>query len=63
MTSFNSRLATLQQNADLQPWEKAGAAIGYARFHSDRDDDASATFRRADQAMYERKETMKNSRG
>ena len=59
MTEFNSILLTISQNADLPPWEQVSASIGYASYDADRDGTPDGTFRRADRAMYLRKQQMK----
>ncbi len=62
MTQFNSALLTLSESADLEEWEKVSASIGYAVYDSERDDTPDETFRRADRAMYMRKQEMKATR-
>ena len=59
---FNSALLHPGEAADLEPWEKVTAAIGYARFDADRDGSPYETFRRADSAMYHQKQEMKARR-
>ena len=49
-------------NTALEPWERISAAIGYAS-REPGGDDASATFQRADERMYERKKQMKEQSG
>lgn len=58
----NDRLAELQANDSLQPWEKLSAAFGYALFDPSLDQSADDVFKRADQKMYERKKAMKAER-
>ncbi len=62
MTEFNSNLLTVSENADLEPWERVSASIGYAIYDADRDGTPEGTFRRADRAMYMCKQQMKQAR-
>lgn len=62
ITRFNCAMVTVSQNADLEPWERVSASVGYAVFDADRDGTPDGTFRRADRAMYMRKQEMKAGR-
>lgn len=46
----------------MEPWEKASAAIGYARYDAREDRTVSDVFHRADKTMYECKMRMKQGR-
>ena len=46
----------------MEPWEKASAAIGYARYDAHEDRTVSDVFHRADKTMYECKMRMKQGR-
>lgn len=61
---FNEAVeATQKDGADgLKPWERVSAALGYALYDEERDEDAQGVFRRADRSMYERKRSMKGDR-
>ncbi len=56
---FNDELARIQNTEGLTEWEKTSAAIGCAVFEESTDVDYDSVFRRADQAMYERKKAMR----
>lgn len=58
---FNERIDKLATDKTLEPWQRISAAVGYARFEPERDDNSAAVFRRADEAMYERKREMKGT--
>jgi len=59
LNSFNSTLLCLSEDAGLEPWEKVTASAGYAVFDNDWDETPYGTFRRADRAMYLKKQEMK----
>ena len=59
---FNARLEAAQKDDTLKPWEQISAAIGYAKFDKTVDSTVDDVFKKADQAMYERKEAMKARR-
>lgn len=59
---FNDCLKTLQENSELESWEKVSAAIGYAIFNPETDISYDAIFRRADEEMYKNKKNMKSGR-
>ncbi len=44
---------------DLEPWQRVGAAIGYAIYDPDNDCGIEDTLKRADEQMYEHKKAMK----
>ena len=46
-------------NTDLEPWERASAAIGYAVYDPDNDCGIEDTLKRADEDMYKFKKEMK----
>ncbi len=49
-------------NADLQPWERATAAVGYAIYDPETDDSVDDVLKRADKAMYKQKKEMKKTK-
>jgi diguanylate cyclase (GGDEF)-like protein len=51
-----------EANTSLQPWERASAAIGYAIYDPDTDENAESVFQRADAAMYENKKALKKAK-
>lgn len=55
---FNSQIEALSTDANLEPWKRISAAIGYA-FYESTDICVADVFRRADKNMYERKKEMK----
>lgn len=57
--NFNIQLEIFSKNIDLKPWEQISAALGYALYDKNQDYTVQDVFRRADQAMYERKKQMK----
>ena len=59
---FNSDLDALMHRKDLEPWEAVSAAIGFARYDETRDGSPVNVFKRADDAMYERKRQMHATR-
>lgn len=59
---FNSKLEEMQNDSELEPWEKISAAIGYATYDEATDKTVEDVFRKADKAMYERKVAMKAER-
>ena len=59
---FESRLIEFADDETLYPWDKISAALGYALFDERRDHCAEDVFKRADEAMYERKKEMKADR-
>ena len=59
---FNNRLNDIQNDDELNPWEKISAAIGYHKFDKNTDKTVEDVFKKADQAMYERKVAMKAQR-
>lgn len=59
---FNNRLDDIQNDSELNPWEKISAAIGYHKFDKNVDKTVDDVFKKADQAMYERKVAMKAER-
>ena len=60
--AFNEEIALRSNNVSLPPWERISAAIGCAFYQPGRDRDVDAVFKRADQAMYEKKRAMKGGR-
>jgi diguanylate cyclase (GGDEF)-like protein len=55
-------MACIEHNlkeSELEPWEKASAAIGYAIFDPEKDIAIEDTLQRADDAMYKCKQEMK----
>ena len=57
--SLQKKMEELQNNKDLEAWERLSAAIGLAIYDSNLDDDMDSVFKRADKAMYENKKAMK----
>ncbi|MCR4821920.1 MAG: GGDEF domain-containing protein, partial [Treponema sp.] len=60
--NFKDTLQSLQNNPNLQCWEKTSAAIGYAIYSPEKDSSYNALFERADKAMYKNKKSMKADR-
>ena len=56
---FNRQLKEIQENPDLEYWEKTSAAIGYAIFDPNLDSAYDNVFKRADAEMYKAKKAMK----
>ena len=61
VASFNLRLEEIKGDATLDEWEKISAAIGVAKYDPTLDTGVDSVFKRADVAMYERKQEMKNA--
>ena len=59
---FNDRLAQVQNDDTLKPWEQISAAIGYYKFDKTVDKTVDDVFKKADKAMYDRKTAMKAER-
>ena len=59
---FNDAIASTGNDINLEPWERTSAAIGYALYTEGLDLSVNDVFRRADEAMYERKKEMKAAR-
>ena len=62
MRTFHERTAGFEKDASLQPWEKVSAAIGYALYDKEIDNGIEDVFKRADEAMYECKTSMRAHR-
>ena len=62
VAKFNATLKELQDNPNLEYWEKTSAAIGYAIYDPQIDSAYENIFRRADTKMYHNKKIMKASR-
>ncbi|MBR1914697.1 MAG: diguanylate cyclase [Lachnospiraceae bacterium] len=62
MRAFHERTAGFEKDASLQPWEKVSAAIGYALYDKEIDNGIEDVFKRADEAMYECKTSMRAHR-
>ena len=60
MQRLDQEMAKNNAVADLEPWEKNSAAVGYARYRAG--DSVETVFKRADKAMYARKIEMKAGR-
>lgn len=56
---FNTEIEAMQEDNTLEQWEKVSAAIGYALYEEGKDDSVENVFKRADEAMYNRKLEMK----
>lgn len=59
ISDFNEKIKELDEDSDLKPEEKVSAAIGYAKYDASIDKNVDDVFKRADQAMYNRKREMK----
>ena len=59
---FNEAIASTSNDINLEPWERTSAAIGYALYTEGLDLSINDVFKRADEAMYERKKDMKAAR-
>ena len=59
---LRDEMKALQEDKTLSPWEKVSASIGAAFYDPEKDDGLDSVFRRADQAMYENKISMKAHR-
>lgn len=60
VNAFNKRIDGLASNQYLLPAEKVSAAIGYSKYNNFKDKSVDDVFKRADEAMYERKHYMKS---
>ena len=49
-------------SGEFNPWEAPSVAVGVAYYDRNKDTDVEDVFRRADDAMYERKKEMKAER-
>ena len=56
---FNRELKKINAEPTLEPWERISASIGYALYDAVMDNSAANVFKRADKAMYRRKQEMK----
>lgn len=59
---FNERIEKVSKDESLELWDRSSAAIGYALFTEGRDFVYEDVFKRADEAMYARKNEMKAAR-
>ena len=62
LRSLNGKLTALNNDGELEEWERISAAVGYADFDPDTDPDVESVFQRADQIMYENKQFIKKQR-
>ena len=62
MGTFNERIDKISKDESLEFWDRASAAIGYALYTEGRDFVYEDVFKRADEAMYARKNEMKAAR-
>ncbi len=62
ITKFKRQLKELQDDPNLEYWEKTSAAIGYAVYNPEIDEDYESIFKRADAEMYKSKKEMKATR-
>lgn len=60
--TFNAEIDRIYNDTTLEPWERISAAIGVALFDRSKDHTVDDVFRRADEAMYRRKQEMKAAR-
>ncbi|WP_294427376.1 GGDEF domain-containing protein [uncultured Treponema sp.] len=56
---FKAKIKELQDNTELEYWERTSAAIGYAIFNKEIDCSYDNIFKRADKEMYTNKKAMK----
>ncbi|MBR4670583.1 MAG: diguanylate cyclase [Butyrivibrio sp.] len=56
---MKARMDELQNDKELQPWERISAAIGVAIYDDNIDETAYSVLKRADREMYENKKQMK----
>ena len=61
--SFEERIQAYQDtdSDELRPWERISAAIGYALYDPQQDENVAGVFHRADNKMYEAKARMKGT--
>lgn len=59
---FNSKIESLRETSDLDPWEKISASIGIAVYDRAFDNSVDTVFKRADKLMNMRKKEMKATR-
>ncbi len=59
---FNSKIESLRETSDLDPWEKISASIGLAVYDRTFDNSVDTVFKRADKLMNMRKKEMKATR-
>ncbi len=59
---FYKVLAEYEADPSLEPWEKISAAVGYAKYDASIDHSVEDLFKRADEAMYKKKVSMKAQR-
>ena len=59
VAAFKNQIQQLQDNSELEYWEKTSAAIGYALYDPKIDASYENIFKRADAAMYKAKKEMK----
>ena len=58
---LKASLDTADGSENLNTWEKVSAAVGFAVYDPEKDRNAEDVFNRADKAMYEEKDRMKNA--
>ena len=59
LLQLKNALDTVSADETLDPWERISAAIGYAEYNPETDTSVEDVFNRADKAMYENKNAMK----
>lgn len=62
LSDFEKNLSRLSVRENIKPWEAPSVAVGMAYFDKDKDSGVEDVFRRADNAMYERKVEMRAER-
>lgn len=62
IAEFNAKIEGLSKDEYLLPAERISAAIGYSIYNPETDNSVDDIFKRADQAMYQRKHEMKGER-
>ncbi|WP_050008115.1 GGDEF domain-containing protein [Butyrivibrio sp. WCE2006] len=59
MDLFKEKMIMIENDDDLNEWDKISAAIGYAIYDKNIDENVNSVFRRADENMYKNKKMMK----
>ena len=59
VAELNGKMDELQKAKGLEYWERISAAVGYALYNEEIDSGVASVFKRAEQAMIDRKREMK----
>ena len=59
---MKGRMDKLQNDKNLEAWERISAAVGLAIYDREKDENTDSVLKRADKAMYENKKEMKADR-